>query len=107
MKIALRKWVTGLIIAWSVAWGWLIATRAIPMIDAVTVVITRGWADYAAGVRVAPSRPPRFTDGQTVPPGRQTAALFIAIPGGLVVGMAPILLIPGRRRARNAGDATS
>ena len=65
-----------------------------PSVNALTVVYARGVDDFASGVRVAPVKPPWFTDGRRVPSGASVKAIFTAGGALVVYVVAPALVAP-------------
>jgi hypothetical protein len=66
----------------------------VPTADCLTVVYARGPQAFSSGVRVAPIKPPRFTDGQPVPSSAAVKAIFTAAALLITYMILPILLLP-------------
>jgi hypothetical protein len=81
----------------------------VPTMNALTVVYARGGQAYRSGIRVAPIKPPQFTDGLPVPSDAAVKAIFTS--GGILVlyTIVPPLLFPifhmGTRPRTEPADA--
>jgi hypothetical protein len=70
----------------------------VPTMNALTVVYARGGQAFSSGIRVAPVKPPQFTDGERVPSNAAVKAIFSAAGALVVYAVVPPLLFPSAFR---------
>src|SRR5437763_6642970 len=72
----------------------------VPTMNALTVVYARGPEAFSSGLRVAPVKPPQFTDGQPVPSNAAVKAIFSAAGVLVIYTIVPPLLFPAFHAGR-------
>jgi len=82
---------------WCVCCGLALFPSLIWVEDRAMVLARYGWSGYRAGIRVAPDRPPRFTNGDRIPQHLSVLTGCVVGVGMVVVMLAPAFLLPLRK----------